>query len=354
MERAKVGIASFAHVHAPGYAEALSNLGNGGDGIVDFVGVADEDAARGREAAERFGVRYFEGVGELAGEVDAVVVCSENRDHLRDVSAALEGGAHVLCEKPISTNIADAEAMIEAAENAGFELRIAFPVRFIPAIRRAREIVASGSLGRVLAVNGTNHGQVPGGWFLDSERSGGGAVMDHTVHVADTLRWMLGVEAASVYAEVGSFFGAETTDDAGILTLELEGGRIADGAFATIDPSWSRGRGYPTWGDFTLRIVGTSGVLHVDAFADHLTTFDHDAGNVSWTHNGEDMNEAMLRDFLHCLGGEPSETATAHDGLRALEIVLAAYDSARRHEVVPVERKAIPAPEAGKPHREGH
>ncbi|MGH3089279.1 MAG: Gfo/Idh/MocA family protein [Rubrobacteraceae bacterium] len=337
MERARIGVVSFAHVHAPQYAGALSNLG---DDIVEFVGVADEDANRGREAAERFGARSFESVGALAGEVDAVIVCSENRDHLRDVSAALEGGAHVLCEKPIATTVSDAEAMIRAAESAGRQLRIAFPIRFLPAARRARELVSSGAVGRVLAVNGTNHGQVPGGWFLDPERSGGGAVMDHTVHVADTLRWMLGVEATSVYAEIGSFFGADGADDAGILTLELEGGRVADGAFATIDPSWSRGSGYPTWGDFTLRITGASGVLHVDGFADHLTTFDHDAGSASWTHTGEDMNATMIRDFIQCLGDGSSETATGLDGLRALEIVLAAYDSARKQEAMPVEPRA--------------
>lgn len=333
MERARIGVASFAHVHAPQYAQALFGLGD----IVEFIGVADEDVERGRDAAERFGARFFESVGALAKEVDAVIVCSENRDHLRDVSAALDGGADVLCEKPISTTVSDAEAMIRIAENAGRELRIAFPVRFLPAVRRARRLVASGAIGRVLAVNGTNHGQVPGGWFLDPERSGGGAVMDHTVHVADTLRWMLGVEATSVYAEVGSFFGAEGTDDAGILTLELEGGRIADGAFATIDPSWSRGSGYPTWGDFTLRITGASGVLHVDGFADHLTIFDHDAGNTVWTHTGEDMNALMIRDFIRCLRGGSAETATGLDGLRALEIVLAAYDSARSHEAVSIE-----------------
>jgi predicted dehydrogenase len=333
VDRARIGIASFAHVHAPQYAQALSDL----EEIVEFVGVADEDADRGRDAAERFGARFFEGVGGLAGEVDAVIVCSENRDHLRDVSAALEGGAHVLCEKPIAKTVSDAEAMIRAAESAGRELRIAFPTRFLPAVRKARELVASGAVGRVLAVNATNHGQVPGGWFLVPERSGGGAVMDHTVHVADTLRWMLGVEAVSVYAEVGSFFGAEVVEDAGILTLELEGGRVADGAFATIDPSWSRGRGYPTWGDFTLRITGASGVLHVDGFADHLTTFDHDAGSASWIHTGEDMNALMIRDFIRCLRGGPSETATGLDGLRALEIVLAAYDSARSHEAVSIE-----------------
>ena len=238
----RVGILSFAHVHAPQYAAVLAALD-----AADFVGVADDDASRGRDAAGRFGVRYFEDARELFGAVDAVVVCSESRNHHRDVVAALEGGAHVLCEKPIATAVEDARAMIRASEVTGRQLRTAFPVRYLPAIRHAREAVRSGGIGRVLAVSGTNRGQAPGGWFLDSELAGGGALMDHTVHVADALRWILGAEVGSVYAEVGTFFGSHEVDDGAILTVEFEGGTIADGAFATIDPSWSRGDGYPTW-----------------------------------------------------------------------------------------------------------
>ncbi|MCA1716806.1 MAG: Gfo/Idh/MocA family oxidoreductase, partial [Actinobacteria bacterium] len=289
----RVGVVSFAHVHAPQYATALAALDS-----ADFVGVADDDASRGREAADGFGVRFFEDAQDLFEAVDAVVVCSENRNHARHVISALEAGAHVLCEKPISTTVEDARAMIRASEDTGRQFRIAFPVRYLPAVRQAREIVCSGGIGRVLAVNGTNHGQIPGGWFLDPELAGGGAVMDHTVHVADALHWMFGAEPKSVYAEIGSFFGADGIDDGAILTLEFEGGVIADGAFATIDPSWSRGKGYPTWGDVTLRITGSSGVLDVDAFARRLTTFDHETGNTSWTYMGEDMNVLMLEDFL--------------------------------------------------------
>ena len=335
----RVGVVSFAHVHAPQYAAVLASLGS-----AEFVGVADGDASRGREAAQRFGVRYFEDARALFEAVDAVVVCSENRNHVRDVISALENGAHVLCEKPISTTVEDARAMIQASENTGRQLRIAFPVRYLPAIRQAGEIVRSGGIGRVLAVSGTNHGQIPGGWFLDKDLAGGGAVMDHTVHVADALRWMLGVEAKSVYAEIGSLFGAEGIDDGAILTLEFEGGIIADGAFATIDPSWSRGEGYPTWGDVTLRITGTSGVLNVDAFAQRLTTFDHGAGKTSWTYTGEDMNVLMLEDFLQGVAGGSPSGASGVDGLRALEIVLSAYRSAEDNEAKGVERTEVPGP----------
>ena len=119
---------------------------------------------------------------------------------------------------------------------------------------------------------------------------------------------------------------------------------MANGAFATIDPSWSRGDGYPTWGDVTLRITGTSGVIEVDAFAQHLTTFDHESKSVSWTHTDEDMNVLMLEDFLRCVAEGSPAGASGVDGLRALEIVLAAYGSGRDHEPRPVERAAIPEP----------
>jgi predicted dehydrogenase len=329
----RVGIVSFAHVHSPAYAGVLGDLA-----AADFVGITDEDAGRGAEAAERFGVRFFDSAASLYEEVEAVIVCSENKHHARDVIPALAGGVHVLCEKPISTTIEDAKAMIQASETSDSQLRTAFPVRYLPSIARARELVRGGALGRVLAVNGTNHGQIPGGWFLDPELAGGGAVMDHTVHLADVLRWMLDVEVRRVYAEVDSYFGAEGTDDAAILTLELEGGSFADGAFATIDPSWSRGDGYPTWGDVTLRIAGTSGVLDVDPFAQPLRTFDHETGTPSWSYTGEDMNALMLADFLRGVEEGVPAGASGLDGLRTLEIVLAAYRSGEDHKPKEVER----------------
>jgi UDP-N-acetylglucosamine 3-dehydrogenase len=329
----RVGMVSFAHVHAPAYAAVLADLE-----LADFVGLTDADANSGREAAERFGVRYFEDADSLFGAVDAVVVCSENSNHARDAIPALQAGVHVLCEKPISTTVDDARAIISASEGSGSQFRTAFPVRYLPSIARAKEIVRERSLGRILAVNGTNHGQIPGGWFLDPELAGGGAVMDHTVHLADLLRWMLDVEVRSVYAEVDSFFGTADTDDAAILTLELEGGSFADGVFATIDPSWSRGDGYPTWGDVTMRIAGTTGVLDVDPFARPLRTFDHETHAPSWSYTGEDMNELMLADFLRGVAEDDPTGASGLDGLRALEIVLAAYASGEDHEPKTVER----------------
>ena len=328
----RVGIVSFAHVHAPPYAEVLASLDT-----ADFVGISDDDASRGSEAAERYGVSFLEDAQALFEAVEAVIVCSENKNHARDVVAALQSGVHVLCEKPIATTIEDAQAMIRASQEARRQLRIAFPVRYLPSVRHAREIVRSGGIGRILGVNATNHGQIPGGWFLDPDLAGGGAVMDHTVHVADALRWMLDAEATSVYCEVGTFFGAGEIDDAAILTLEFEGGILPESAFVSIDPSWSRGEGYPTWGDVTLRITGTSGVVNVDAFARPLTIFEHEEGKALWMPMGEDMNVLMLEDFLRGVASGSPGGASGEDGLRVLEIVLGAYRSGQDHEPIELE-----------------
>src|SRR5919202_6697605 len=152
----KVGIVSFAHVHAPQYAAVLAEL----DGA-DLVGIADDDSARGRVAAERYGVRFFGEPRLLFEAVNAVVVCSENSKHAKDSVAALQGGVHVLCEKPISTTVEDAQTMLRASEKAERQLRTAFPVRYLPAVSQARETVRAGAIGRILAVNGTNHGRIP-------------------------------------------------------------------------------------------------------------------------------------------------------------------------------------------------
>src|SRR5690606_11826189 len=123
---------------------------------------------------------------------------------------------HVLCEKPIAREIRDAEEMIDSCREHGVILQIAYPVRFAPSVERVRDMVQNGELGDILAINGTNHGQMPGGWFVQKEKSGGGAATDHIVHVMDLVRWMLNDEVKSVYAEMGTRFYDIDVEDCGI------------------------------------------------------------------------------------------------------------------------------------------
>src|SRR5215208_5858074 len=351
-----VGAGFMGGVHLNAYA---------GIPEVEVVGVADARIESAVAGAEIAGARSYASYEELvaAEDVEVVDVCLPTAFH-RDLAVSAAGeGRHVILEKPIARTMEDAQEIVKAFSGDGPSLFVGHVVRFFPEYVGIKQKIDAGDLGMIGVVRTSRRSpfllgwndwyadwrvsggvlldqasENSGGWFLDPELAGGGAVMDHTVHLADLLRWMLDVEVKSVYAEVDAFFGAGGTDDAAILTLELEGGSFADGAFATIDPSWSRGDGYPTWGDVTLRIAGTSGVLDVDPFAQPLRIFDHETGVPSWSYTGEDMNSLMLKDFLRGVAeGEPSG-ASGLDGLRTLEVVLAAYSSGENHEPKNVER----------------
>lgn len=321
----RVGIISFAHMHAYSYASCLKHLDN-----VELVAVADDDALRGTGAATQYGCAYYSDYRELlATDVDAVVVCTENAKHADVVVDAARAGKHVLCEKPIATTVEDAHRMIDVCREHGVILQIAFPVRFNTPMRRVKQMIDEGQLGRIVAMRGTNRGQNPGGWFVQKELSGGGAVLDHTVHVIDLMRWYLNSEVKEVYAEVDTRFHDIECDDCGLLMLEFDNGVIA-----SHDPSWSRSKTFPTWGDVTLEIIGSQGVTRVDAFSQHLTVYSDEDNKVKHDFWGDEMDLGLVADFVSCVREGRRPSITGEDGLRALQVALAAYESARLRKPV--------------------
>lgn len=328
----KIGIFSFAHLHAASYAQALAAHPN-----AELAGIADPDPARGQAMAAQFGTSYFPAEAALLDQqLDGVVVTSENVYHRQLVEMAAGAGVKaVLCEKPLATTTEDARAMVSACAAAGVSLATAFPCRYSPAFQRLREQVQAGAIGDVLALRGTNHGKMPGGWFVNTSLSGGGAVIDHTVHVADLNRLLLGREAAEVYAEIGHGFYHETWEDTGFLSIGYQGG-----VFATLDTSWSRPPSFPAWGDVTLQVVGTEGVLDLDMFSQNLVHYGGPAGGGAvWDHWGSGTDAGLMSDFLRLAAGQPAPNlATGEDGLRALAVAEAAYKSAASGEPVAVKQ----------------
>ena len=164
----KIGMISFAHGHANSYARSLLKLPG-----VELVGIADDNEERGKAKAAEFGTEYYELDDLLAiPEIDGVIICSENAKHRQFTEAAARAGKHILVEKPIATTLEDAQAMIDICKEEGVKLQVAFPCRFIPAVQQAKEAIDNGRLGRLIGIRSSNHGQNPGGWFIDPELSG--------------------------------------------------------------------------------------------------------------------------------------------------------------------------------------
>lgn len=317
---ARIGIISFAHMHAYSYADSLKQAG------AEFVGVWDDNAKRGREAAERFGVKWYSRLdGLLKSDIDAVVVASENVKHREHVEAAARAGKWILCEKPLAPTVADAKAMVAACKKAGVGLGTAFPVRYCPPVMEAKEKIASGAMGKVLAASCTNNGSFPGGWFADPKLSGGGAVMDHTVHVVDVLRWIFGTEFTKVYCKSGTLVHSDLkVDDTGSLHLETE-----DGIIVSHIASWNRATSFPTWGDVTLELICENGVIAVDAFNQKVNVYNNERMKAEWAYWGSNPDLGLVRDFVASVDERREPSITGVDGLRAVEVTVAALKSAK-------------------------
>ncbi|MFJ8826913.1 Gfo/Idh/MocA family protein [Streptomyces sp. NPDC102467] len=339
MKNLKVGVVSFAHVHAGGFARLLAAM----DGVEVLAADPDTDLAapgevRGKDFADRLGVNYVDTYEELfAWGPDKVVICSENVRHRPLVELAAAHGVDVLCEKPLATTPEDGTAMIEACRAAGVRLAVAHPVRFSPAYLAVRDAVRAGTAGEVLAVSGANNGYMPGArrrWFVDPELAGGGALMDHTVHIADLLDDLFGgIPATSVYAQTNNvlYENEVPVETAGLLTLTY-----ANGAVATIDCSWSQPRHHPAWGGLAMQVIGDRATLEMDAFDQKVHGFSETARSGVELPYGVDLDALMLRAFLFGDDTGPIGVTDGEAGLRALRIVAAAYESARAGRTVAV------------------
>ncbi len=327
-----VGIAVLGCAHQPhawSYARAIAASPR-----AHLVGVYDEDAGLAHSVADDAGAPVVADAAALCAHPDvrAVVVCSPTSQHRAHVELAASHGLHVLCEKPVATTAADAREMVAATRSAGTQLHLAFVARFLPQVREIKAAVDAGALGTVLGVRAANRGRPPlpplyPGWITDPERSGGGALVDHAVHLVDLLRHLTGSEVVRVAAETGSLLWSTAVEDCVLMSLELDSGAVAG-----LDPSWSVPVDNPWDYDFLLRVVGSSGSADLDDLAASLRLVGPRAGHgLRLVGIGDDPDAALVEAFVgSILAGELLEPcASGEDGLRALEVALAGYASAR-------------------------
>ena len=319
MDRVGVGILSFEHFHAISYAGAFNRIGQ-----CELVGVADRDPQRGKKMASAHQTRYMSIEELLANEsISAVCIGSANARHREDVEMVAEAGKNVMVEKPIATTTEDAESMIAKCRKEGVFLQVAFVMRYSPIALEAKNVIDGGSVGEIFAISGTNHGSMPGGWFVDGELSGGGAILDHTVHVADLMNWYLGSRARRVFALGGNrLYEGLGIDDSGFVLVQY------DGAVGSIDPSWSRPEGHPIWGDVRMRVFGSDATLEINGFNQNMG-LTRKGERLNLIGYGSDVDFYACRDLVESTLKGTAPRATGEDGLAALEIALGAYESIR-------------------------
>lgn len=239
----KIGIIGCGKItevrHAPEYAE------NPNCQLAAFFDVVPE---RAKALAEQYGGTAYDSIEALlASDVDAVSVCVANAYHAQASIQALKAGKHVLCEKPMATTPEDCEAMVAAAKAAGKFLMIGQNQRLAKAHVKAREIIESGEMGKVITFE--THFAHPGpegwtgvrdSWFFDKKVASFGVMADLGVHKTDLIHYLTGkkiVRTSAVLATLNKTFSDGrpiTVDDNAYAIYTME-----DGVVGTMHVSWT-------------------------------------------------------------------------------------------------------------------
>ncbi|MCR4425583.1 MAG: Gfo/Idh/MocA family oxidoreductase [Firmicutes bacterium] len=305
--------------------------------------VADQDPARAGSVAAELGAAVAESCEEAIAcpDLDIIDICLPTYLHSRYAVSACQAGKNVFCEKPMAIDLAQADAMIRAAADAGVMLMIGHVLRFWPEYVTIRDIVRSGELGRPLAVTACRLGTAPiwswDRWLLDPGR-GGQAALDLHIHDLDYIAWLLGrpdsVSAVGVRSASGGW-------DHVFTTIRYDAGPIASAEGTFLVPS-----SYP----FTssLRVVCEEGAVdYMFRAGKNIEGGDSAPGGVMVYRgigeasrrevNQADAYRSELEYFVRCLEqGEPLAAITPEDARLSLAISLAAIQSMETGEIVEV------------------
>lgn len=346
----RVGITSWAHIHAEFHAKALSEIPQ-----ARLVAIADENAARGGDAASRYGAAFHQDWRELVArkDIDVVMIESENHRHAEQAVAAARAGKDVFCEKPMATSTADADDMVAEAARAGVDLTVAFVSRFGKEADRAKQIVDSGFLGQIVSARafvglaGIEEIGCPPAmarWMEDPRTGGGGAWIDEGSHAVDMLRWMVG-DIESVSADMSRQVKKHLdVEDSAMVVL-----RFRNGALGEIAASWSLAIDIGMRN--TLELYGARGALFlemtsrtpkVEVYGPELAaggpgwirphivpavTEPHDYS--SWPPHVHHYKREVASYVQRYLEGRRPYGPTGADGQAVVHVISAGYESAR-------------------------
>lgn len=322
----KVAIIGVAHMHAHSYVQEFQAR------QIEVVGVYDRNLELSQAFADKYAVPVFEELEALlAVESDSVNICSENVFHKEYALKAFEYGKHVIVEKPMALSTADAEAMVAAGKAAERLLVVAHPVRFSEPIQNLKQVVDSGTLGKLKLINSSNHGKNPGGWFIDPALSGGGALIDHTVHICDLVNYLFGIDPQTVFAYAGKSQPDLPVEDIGLIQLMM-----TDGVIMSLDTSWNRPETYPVWGDAILELVFEKGQMTVDGFGRKLKVFNDVTNTVEEFFFEESMDSRMIDAFITAIEEGLPSPVSGEDGLYTVKITEAAFQSATDKKIITI------------------
>jgi myo-inositol 2-dehydrogenase/D-chiro-inositol 1-dehydrogenase len=333
--KVRVGLIGSGFISAI-HADGLKRCGD-----AELLAVASPTPENAARFAKQHGITHdFTDYRKLLemDEIDLVIVGVPNDRHCEVTVDAAAAGKHIVLEKPMCLNLAEAERMLEACRRAKVKLMYAEELCFAPKYVRLKALLDSGALGKpVLIKQSEKHDGPHAAHFWDVDRAGGGVTMDMGCHAIEFFRWMLGrPPIKSIYAQMGTHVHAQKTrgEDNSILILEF-----GNGVTAVAEESWTKLGGM----DDRAEVHGSKGVayadlLHGNAIETYSATgYDYaveKAGSTvgwSFTIYEEIWNYGFVHEMAHfvdCVKNDKQPLVTGQDARVVMEVLFAAYESA--------------------------
>ena len=323
---------------------------------VELYAFCDIDEAKLKMKGEQYGVtRLYTDEDTMLRElpeIDAVSVCTWNSQHAPCAIKALDAGKHVLCEKPMSVTVEDAEKMKEAAERNNRILMLGFVRRYGRDCRLMKDFANAGEFGDIYYTKARymrRRGN-PGGWFANKELSGGGCLIDLGVHVIDYVRYVMGCpKPVAVYGATFDKLGGKkasagewqaSSSGNGVCNVEdlaVAMVRFDNGAVLNIETSFDLNGESAT--DNSIQLFGTkagailnNGIKIYSEVAGHLTDVSFCEPSSA---DFDEMFTGEINHFVDCVKNNKTPISTAEDGVLLMKILMGIYESSKTgHEVI--------------------
>jgi predicted dehydrogenase len=335
MERTKVailGVGFVANIHMESYARFVPEAE-----VVAVLGINEDEA---KAFAQAHGVpKWYDNLDKLLAEVDVDVIdiCIPNFMHHEACMKAAAANKHVIIEKPFAMTLEQADEMIDACKVRGLLLMYAEQLCFAPKYERVRALIEAGAIGKVFMLKqAEKHSGPHSAWFYQKETAGGGVMMDMGCHAMAWFRWMnKNNPVKSVYADMKTVMHDTECEDNTVAILEFENGVIA-----VAEDSWANHGGM----DDRIEVLGDKGAIYADLFRGNsaltysLEGYDYASEKAGeskgWTFTifEEIYNQGYpheLKHFISCVREGKQPLVTGEDGRAVLELIYAAYASAK-------------------------
>lgn len=326
---------------APRHAQFLTQLSE-----TELTAVADVKPSRAQNYAQKYNVPAYHTHQALLerDDINAVTICVPSGLHAQITLDALNAGKHVLVEKPIALDLADADRMIALATEKNLKLGVVLQNRYNPPMQMARQAIDQNALGNLYLGNACVRWYRPQSYYEDDWHGtwamDGGAIMNQSIHHIDALQWFFG-RVKAVYAYTNTLAHQMEAEDVGVAVLRFE-----SGALATIEGSTIT---WPQNLEASISIFGQRGSIKVGGTALSRLTLWKIAGQLEQeaeliTSQQVDppsvygySHRAVIQKFAQAIAQDNEPETNGIEARKSLAIVLAIYESARTGKEVTVD-----------------